>query len=144
MEQQNLTLSDIRMYQKAAEQRWPIEPKHRQEILMRLLRIVAHPESKDRAVIAASRTIAALDVINLNDDKKRRAESDRNRFLEVAERLGIAHAAAPVPPGDSGTSDIIIDGTAVERTGEGHGEEAEPAERVGPDSDPAGDELEST
>ena len=142
MEPPHLKLSEIRMYQQAAEDRWPIKTEQREAIVMRLLRIIAHPESKDRAVIAASRTLAAMDAVNVTNDKKRRAESDRNRFLAVAERLGITHAVGKLSEGDSGAGDRVVDGTAVVRTGEGCTSEEGASERSQPDSDPASEELE--
>lgn len=95
---------DIRMIQKALEQRWPIEPRHRNVLVQRLVSIIANRESTNREATAAARALIAAEAQNAADEQHGdRMDESRNRILATLARLR------------AGSSDTVIDsiGTSV-------------------------------
>lgn len=76
------------LHVKAIEQRWPINPQFRKIIVNRLMRIMADPESSNREVMSAIKGLIAVESQNQKDEHISAIQSDRNRILEFAERLG--------------------------------------------------------
>lgn len=87
------SLSDLKLYERAFKMRWEIPDEYKQALIRRMMTIVANPDSSDRAATAASRVLLAAESQNQNDqvehDKLESIDESRNRFLAVAERLGI-------------------------------------------------------
>lgn len=87
------SLSDLKLYERAFKMRWEIPDEYKQALIRRMMTIVANPDSSDRAATAASRVLLAAESQNQNDqvehDKLESIDESRNRFLAVAQRLGI-------------------------------------------------------
>lgn len=77
------------MIETAAKQRWQIPEANRINAVEALMQILHSVESSDREKIAATRALVAMDVLNQKDEHAEQLKSDRNRFLEIADRLGI-------------------------------------------------------
>jgi len=112
---------DVRMIQQAAEQRWPITPKYRNAIVNRLMKVIVDPAASDRAVTSATRALIAMDVVNLKHEQNIKLHTDRNRFLEVAERLGIGDAVRRISEDGADSDSSCVDGARVDGEGEGRG-----------------------
>ena len=86
-------ISDLRLYERAFRMRWQIPEEYKQALVRRMMTIVANPSSSDRAATAASRVLLAAEAQNQSDqvenDKLESIDEGRNRFLAIAQRLGI-------------------------------------------------------
>jgi hypothetical protein len=82
-------LTDLRMLGKAIKQRWPMLEEYREAILKTMIRITIDPESTNRERVAAAKVLVAAESQNQKDEHLTAVQSDRNRFLEVAQQLGI-------------------------------------------------------
>lgn len=120
-------LRDIRMIQKAMEQRWDIKPEYKDALIRRLVRIIADPTSTPREVTSASRALIAAEGQNQTDDRDNmEADESRNRFLDIAARLGIAGSSGRIADrrteDDPGSVDWrtspIVEGRKAEPAGE--------------------------
>lgn len=82
-------IRDIRMIQKAMEQRWPIKQEYKEALVKRLMRIIADPKSSPREVTAASRALMAAEQQNIGDEQEENAaiNTGGNRFLAIARQL---------------------------------------------------------
>jgi len=96
--------------------RWPVTESHKKKIVEAAIKVVEDEESDSRAVSAAMKVILAAEAQNQKDEH-RTDNSGGNRFLAIAQRLGIR---------------AVIEGTATEvpvhrdkRIGEPSGEEQE-------------------
>ena len=79
------------MMAKCLIQRWPITPEQRQEIVEQLLSVVSDPNTKTREKLAAAKALIDADGQNQKDEQAARKRShDPDRYLAIAERLGIA------------------------------------------------------
>lgn len=82
-------IRDIRMIQKAMEQRWPIKPEYRSVLVQRLTRIIADPQSTPREVTAAAKGLIAAESQNQKDEHARIDEFN-DRILALARRCGVS------------------------------------------------------
>lgn len=97
-------LRDVRMIQKAMEQRWDIKPEYKSALVRRLVAIIANPDSTAREVTSASRALIAAEAQNQSDEHSdEQIDEQRNRFLAVAERLGLETTIEQLP--ETGSSD---------------------------------------
>jgi hypothetical protein len=72
---------------RALENEWIIDEEYRQPLLREMYRIVLSPDSTNRE---KTRAFEALAKASKKEEVKYAApEPERNRFLEIAERLGI-------------------------------------------------------
>lgn len=73
--------------------RWEMTPEYKDAILRRLMRIVIDPASSNREATAACKALMNAEKQNQDDDKSESIdgviEQSRNRFLALANRLGI-------------------------------------------------------
>ena len=106
--------ADMKMIETAAKHRWAIPESHRIEAVEALMQILVGLESSDREKIAATRALVAMDVLNQKDEHENQLQSDRNRFLEIAERLGIRKIVEPTA--EDGAGDVV-EGTVVRPKG---------------------------
>ena len=88
--------SEMKMIEQAARQRWQVSTEYRSQAVETLMKILGSVESSDREKIAATRALVAMDVLNQKDEHAEQLKSDRNRFLEIAQRLGIRESVEPV------------------------------------------------
>ncbi len=96
-------LRDVRMIQKAMEQRWDIKPEYKSALVRRLVAIIANPDSTAREVTSASRALIAAEAQNQSDEHSdEQIDEQRNRFLAVAERLGLETTIEQLPEAGSG------------------------------------------
>ena len=109
-------IRDVRMIQRAAEQRWEINKEYRSACITKLMRVVVSPAASDRAVIAAVKALVAMDALNQKDEQTSQLQSDRNRFLEIAERLGLDRGAGGTAETGTGGGTPIVDGSIIRRT----------------------------
>ena len=115
----------MKMIGQAAANGWLVSNDLKQKALEAIERVFDDHTSTNRERTSATLALVAVETLNLKHDKKRRAESDGNRFLEAAERLGIGYIAPELPEADPRTGDDVIDVTPVDRSGEGRFEEKE-------------------
>lgn len=81
-------IRDVRMIQRAMEQRWPIKPEYRQALVARLVKIIADPKSSPREVTAASKALIAAEAQNAADEQHDdRMDDSRNRILDALARI---------------------------------------------------------
>lgn len=112
--------ADLRLWERAMNQRWPIKDQYRDAMIRRVVQIIADPSSTKREVATASRVLLAAEAQNQTDE---RAEDDTieqgNRFLEIAAGLGITTSIERIAEGGSGDSPATIDadGTGADNAG---------------------------
>ena len=106
---------DIKMIGRALRERWPITQETREKIVSELLEILDDPDAKERDKIAASKVLMAGDVINQRDEQQNNVQSNRDRFLEIAERLGIADRFTGDETGRTTCDVITVEGSAIPR-----------------------------
>ena len=105
--------SDLKLIERSIRQRWPIPDSSREDIVLEMLRIVGNDAAGERAKIMAAKTLVAMDTLNQKDEHVSQLQSDRNRFLEIAERLGIRENPAGIlTDGTDDNSAVVIDSTA--------------------------------
>ena len=97
------------MIQKAFEQRWPIKPEYREVLVKRLIKVIASPDSTNREATAAAKALIAAESQNQKDEQTTVLQSDRNRFLEIAQRLGISQRIERIDRDGTGSSGAIVD-----------------------------------
>jgi len=111
--------NDINMIASAFKQRWPMSPEYREAIVKSLMATAIDPNGTDkRAKIAAAKALMEAEKQNQVDENVDQLQHDRNRFLEIAQRLGIRDRLVGIA--DSGTdqdSPIVIDSTNGTRRG---------------------------
>jgi hypothetical protein len=101
-EESRLSRSDMRMIAQAANQRWEIKPEYKNALVRRLTAIIADPNSTTREVTAASRALIAAEAQNQSDEQRdEQIDESRNRFLDIAERLGITTTIEQLPEAGS-------------------------------------------
>lgn len=90
------------MIAQAANQRWNIKPEYKDALVRRLTSIIADPNSTTREVTAASRALIAAESQNQSDEQRdEQIDESRNRFLGIAERLGITTTIEQLPEAGS-------------------------------------------
>jgi len=103
-----------RMEAKAMQQRWPIKPEYREAVLRRNIRIIADPNSSERAVAAASKVIIAAEAQNQADEHKVidvRVITRNDELDGIAADLGIEIGLVEAAQREA---DLGIDGTEAE------------------------------
>jgi hypothetical protein len=73
----------------ALRQRWPIDERTRRAIIGALLTVLKDDAASYRDKNAAIRGLLTAEAQNQKDEHTAALQSDRNRFLEVAQQLGI-------------------------------------------------------
>ena len=81
--------AETRIEVQALLRRWPIDEAFRSRIVRKLVAIALDPESKARDANQAIKSLLAAEAQNQRDEHTAALQSDRNRFLEVAQQLGI-------------------------------------------------------
>jgi len=88
-------LQDVKMIQRAFEQRWPITDVYRQELVRKLMRIALDPNIKTRESIAAAKALIVADAQNI--EMERIAQADEHEFranlVAIAKHLGPSQIA---------------------------------------------------
>mgnify|MGYP003306323735 CR=1 FL=1 len=124
---------DARLFEQAIRNRWNIPEQYKEAGIRSMMHILANPESSERAKIAAFRAILAAESQNQSDehhdDQQDAIDESRNRFLEIAERLGIRKNPERVvdrrTANDPASNDTrIIEDGRRQQSGETHGREA--------------------
>ena len=78
------------MVEQAFNQRWPISNDYKDALVKTLTKIMVDPTSSKREQTAAARALIAAESQNQSDELcNGAADEQRNRFLDVAERLGL-------------------------------------------------------
>jgi hypothetical protein len=96
-------------------QRWPVPSEYKDAMIKRLIRIVADPNSSNRDINAACRTLMAAEQQNQQDEQHEvGVEQGRNRFLDVAAGLGIAKALEQLSGDGTATDHLTVDAGSVE------------------------------
>jgi hypothetical protein len=82
---------DLKLYETGFRQQWSIPDEYRTILIKSMMRIITDPQSSNRDKIAASKVVLAANAQNQTDDifVNGPAEPRGNRFLNIAERLGI-------------------------------------------------------
>lgn len=101
---------EMRLEIRALRQRWPVEEAYRARIIRRLMAIALDPESKNRDANQAIRSLLAAEAQNQKDEHLAAVQSDRNRFLAIAERLGIDADIKRVTEVGTGSGSTGVDG----------------------------------
>lgn len=114
---------DDRLIIQAIEQRWNIPKEFKAGMIRRLMQIIADPTSSNREVTAASRAIISAESQNQTDahkdDERATIDEGRNRFLEIANRLGIRTNLEPVAEEPAGDGDSLADHTGTQHLEDG-------------------------
>jgi hypothetical protein len=81
---------DIRLYETAVRNEWPISDEYKQVLIKSMMRIIADPATTPREKTSAARVVMIANAQNQTEEIfNGTVERPRNRFLEIAERLGI-------------------------------------------------------
>jgi len=102
---------DCRLISMAVRKRWAISDEVKGQLVDRLAQIAAdNPD--DEVAIKAINALRGMESQNQKDEQISAVQSDRNRFLAIAERLGLGAIAGRVAESGSGDDPSTIDGTA--------------------------------
>lgn len=102
---------DFRLVSRAIKKRWPISDELKAGLIERLEKIIEENED-DEVAIKAINVIKGMEQQNQKDEQTAILQSDRNRFLDIAERLGLDKSSVGVTEARSGSDFKTIDGTA--------------------------------
>ena len=102
---------DLNLQIKALQQRWPIDDRTRRAIVGTLLTILKDDAASYRDKNAAIRGLLAAEAQNQKDEHTAALQSDRNRFLEVAQQLGIDADFKLVGQEPADTDNVRTNGT---------------------------------
>ena len=125
--------SEIRLYERAMRMRWNIPDEYKQAVVRRMVAIVADQTTTNREATAAGRVIISAEAQNQTDEheieRTESADESRNRFLEVANRLGIGTNVGRTVDGRTTDSDTTHDARTIRdgrtnKPSEADGEEA--------------------
>jgi hypothetical protein len=106
--------SDLQLWKRAMQERWPIKEQYREAMIRRVMQIIADPDSTKREVATASRVLLAAEAQNQTDQRSDDAvDQRRNRFLDVAAGLGIATAVERLSENRSNSDPDTIDAESV-------------------------------
>lgn len=82
------------MIETAIRKRWGLSDEQKQNVIEKLSVIMSSSAASERDQIAASRVLVAIESQNLADEHKQVDVIQRgNRFLEIAEQLGLGETA---------------------------------------------------
>jgi hypothetical protein len=143
-----MPIRDTRFIRKAFEQRWPIPDSLRAGLVKAMIGIVADANASPRERTSAFKAILAAEKQNQDDELAHdAADDDRNRFLAIAERLGLNASAGGIT--DRRTGGGVIDSRIVDQAEDGRARVSaaadEQASQVGPrHHDPAASRTEPT
>lgn len=103
------SVSDIRLAGRAISEAWPVTSDVREEVVDKLIGILAGPDEK--MSVAAARVLLAADALNVRkrmaEERLVQAEHERKRqLIEYAIKLGLT--------GDVGDGNRVIDSTPSE------------------------------
>jgi hypothetical protein len=109
------------MMARALQQRWPIKPEHKQEIIDKLLRVLSDATASPREITAAAKALMAAESQNQADEHKviDVGVATRNDRLDaIAADLGIDPSLIQAIEGeaDSGTESIAALQASDQRT----------------------------
>ena len=111
-DEDKLSRGDMRLFEQASRNRWPISNEYRRAMIARLMQIIADPNSSKREVTSASRALIAAESQNQADQcYERESDADRNRFLAIAVNLGLVEGAGGVAEGGSQGNIATVDGS---------------------------------
>lgn len=85
----NENIQDAKLFERAMKQRWRLDDAYKEVIIRKLMKIVMADDASKREVISASRALITAEGQNQADEHSAAVQSDRNRFLEIARRLGV-------------------------------------------------------
>lgn len=86
------------MIERAANQRWDIKPEYKDALIQQLMFVIADPASSKREKVSASRALIAAEAQNQSDEQRdEQIDEERNRFLDIAEKLGINTTIEQLP-----------------------------------------------
>jgi hypothetical protein len=85
----NENIQDAKLFERAMKQRWKLDDSYKEVIIRKLMKIVMADDATKREVISASRALITAEGQNQADEHSAAVQSDRNRFLEIARRLGV-------------------------------------------------------
>ena len=105
---------DIRLVGRAVKQRWPIPDDKKTEILKRLFDIV-EDNPDDEVAIKAIGQLKSMEAQNQKDEQTAILHSDRNRFLEIANRLGIGKSIGGASGVGANNADTVVDGRVARK-----------------------------
>lgn len=86
---------DLKLYETAVRNQWPITAEYKDVLVKSMMRIVADPASTAREKTAAARVLMIANAQNQTEELideaiiVDRTQRSGNRFLEIANRLGI-------------------------------------------------------
>ena len=81
--------SDIKLYEQAMRQRWPISDQNRADIINSLMKVVNNPLSSERDKTSAARALMSAESQNQSDEQHAALEW-RNTILEYAAKRGLS------------------------------------------------------
>lgn len=115
--------ADMRLIGMAIKKRWDISPETKKLIIDRLNSIVS-TNADDEVAIKAINQLRQMELQNQKDEQTAVLQSDRNRFLAIAERLGLGQSVGGIPQdGPSGDSVGVVVESNRFRVIEGRGQE---------------------
>lgn len=98
--------AEARQYLQAMNQRWPVSPEFREIVIQTMMLTLADKTASVREKSTAAKVLLAAEKQNQTDERHSdRMQQDGNRFLAVAERLGIVPTIERIPeePGGGDT-----------------------------------------
>jgi len=101
---------DDRLMARVLQQRWPTQASYRERCILRMMQILEDANSSPREKVMAFKAILAAEAQNQKDEHTAALQSDRNRFLEVAQQLGIDADFRLVGQEPAGTNHVGTDG----------------------------------
>jgi ABC-type branched-subunit amino acid transport system ATPase component len=94
----------------AVKKRWPISEEVKSRLVERLAMIAVDSPEDDTAIKAAN-VLRSMEQQNQKDEQTNNLQSDRNRFLEIAARLGIGKSVGGATRIGADSGAEIIDGS---------------------------------
>ena len=94
--------SDIRLYERAMKQRWPISDQQRGEIITALMATINNPVASERDKTSAARALMSAEQMNQSDEQHAATEF-REMILNYADQRGLSIDVIGGPgPGTTG------------------------------------------
>ena len=88
---ESMKRSDIKLYERAMKQRWPISDQHRADIVNQLMGVVNSPMATERDKTSAARALMSAEAMNQSDEQHA-ADEFREMILNYANQRGITIA----------------------------------------------------
>lgn len=82
-----MSVKDTRLKARAIMEQWDVPEEYQQPLIREMVRIVLSPTSSNREKTAAYKALTATS--KKDEPRYAATEPEGNRFLEIAERLGI-------------------------------------------------------